>query len=85
VLPYKGLVIVDEAHNLVNAIKLAKNWETIEYTIHKFARGITLNSHIQVLLMTATPVINENRIGDLFKLLNMVKKVGSPDRLEEGP
>lgn len=79
ILPFKGLIIVDEAHNLVNPSALKT---TLPNNVVILGREISNTRDIKLLLMTATPVMDS--IFDMFKLLNMLKDPGAPDRIPEG-
>lgn len=80
--PNNSLVIVDEVQNLVEPSKLSNRQDSQTYAL-EYGKAIS-NSILKVLVMTWTPLLDEDRISDLFKILNMVKQPGSKKRLPEG-
>lgn len=69
-IPSKTLVVVDEAHNLVNPAEIAKISTSANTTL-AFVNLLTLAVQCKLLLLTATPLLDASRLSDLFKLLNL--------------
>lgn len=79
ILPKEGLCIVDECQNLVQPMKLSVMTSAQEMAL-SFGKELSKHANLKRLIMTATPLLDETRISDLFKLLNIVKATNSPHR-----
>jgi hypothetical protein len=76
-LPSKGVVIVDEAHNLVNSTDVSTFSEN---ATQKFADEIMRRKDLPVLLSTGTPVMCSERFTDLARLMDLVRRPEEKDR-----
>jgi hypothetical protein len=71
-LPRNSLILVDEAQNIVETSKLSilKSAQAIALD---FAQEMNNRDDLKKGLFTGTPLLDENKISDFFKLLNIVK------------
>jgi hypothetical protein len=71
-LPHRGVVIIDEAHILINT-RGVKVGEDTSATI-MFTKQIRARTDLPVILATGTPVADETRFDDLCRLLDLVRR-----------
>jgi Type III restriction enzyme, res subunit len=71
-LPAGGLVVIDEAHNLANASEIARN-VVASRTVLAWANLIAQSAGSKLLPLTATLVLDDAKLTDLFKLLNLLQ------------
>jgi len=81
VIPLNGVVIVDEAHNLINSTEVLTSI-TGKRRVLDYARKLS-KTNIPILLMTATPIINQNNFLDLLLLLDLIRDKTAP-KLSDG-
>lgn len=67
----RALVIVDEADNLVNPAEAAKA-STQSQTALAWSNAIKKAPDVKLLFLTATPLLDDSKLTDLFKLLNLL-------------
>jgi hypothetical protein len=80
-VPRKTLIVVDEAHNLIDSSEIARN-ATAANTVLAFVNliiqavrpsGIAAESACKLLELTGTPLLDTNRLSGMFKLLNVLQ------------
>jgi len=71
VVPDHGIIIVDEAHNLVNSREVLTT-SLGQKRVLSYANAIS-KSNLPILLMTATPILSDERFLDLLLLLDLIR------------
>lgn len=71
-IPSKTLVILDEAHNDVNPSEIAKS-VTMSRTTLAWANLLKKATQVKRLELSATPLLDDSKLTDLFKLLNLIQ------------
>ena len=71
ILPKVGIIIVDEAHNILNAEGINTSGQGRRRVLD-YAQLLS-KTNLPVMLLTATPVIDENSLLDLFLLLDIIR------------
>ena len=74
VVPHRGIVIVDEAHNLIDPSQIKAGNQTVDPNMSVWIKKqLFQRRDIPLVLATGTPVIGEN-IGNLIRLLDLVRR-----------
>lgn len=76
VVPDKGIIIVDEAHNLINSDEVLTTAQGKKRVL-QYASAIS-KTNLPVLLMTATPVLNYDKFYDLLLLIDLIRDTSLP-------
>ena len=71
VLPKNGIIIVDEAHNLINSEEVQTSVQGKKRVLD-YAQMLSKCS-LPIMLMTATPVIKPNNLIDIFLLIDIIR------------
>lgn len=74
-LPHRGAVIVDEAHNLFNSMDITRRDMNATQLI---LEQIYERRDLPLILSTGTPVLDMNKPGHLFQLLDFIRRPCDP-------
>ena len=80
-VPSKTLVVVDEGHNLPNPAEISRN-VIMSRTALAWANLLKKATSAKRLILTATPLLDDNKLTDLFKLLNLLQMNGGKQVFE---
>jgi hypothetical protein len=71
-VPSKGLTIIEEAHNAPNPAEIAVSVDRSTTTL-AWCNLLKQAKDVRLLELTATPLLDDNKMTDLFKLLNLIQ------------
>jgi hypothetical protein len=70
-LPHRGVVIIDEAHNLINSTEIAQREKNATL---EFIDELRQRRDLPLLLGTGTPVMDDRCFADIVRLMDLVRR-----------